>query len=95
MNGVAVYEDRLSERIKGLPMDKVKEVIDYVDFLKWREIKDSEFDRFDEMTDTWRQRFGKVAKSIQQDAVAKQLDKLSEEEITQFIKELRLERTKR
>ena len=43
---------------------------------------------------SWGQRFGRVAKAIQQDAVEKQLNKVSEEEITQFIKELRLERTK-
>ncbi len=46
------------------------------------------------LEDSWGQRFGRVSKSIQQDAVEKQLNKVSEEEINQFIKELRLERTK-
>ena len=44
---------------------------------------------------TWAQKFGKIAGTIQQDAIEKGLDKLSEDEIIQFVKELRIERTKR
>ncbi|MEW6609542.1 MAG: hypothetical protein AB1414_19210 [bacterium] len=59
MKSLVGYERRLLELIQELSIERIKEVIDYVNFLRWKEMKDVSFDNFDEMIKYGRENFKK------------------------------------
>lgn len=59
MSRTTVYERKLLGMIHGLSIEKLKEIIDYVNFLRWKEMKEISFDKFDEMIEYGRENFKK------------------------------------
>jgi hypothetical protein len=49
MKSQIAFEDRVLQAVRGLPSQKIQEIIEYADFLRWKETKEAkEIVEFDE-----------------------------------------------
>ena len=78
MNGQSVFKDQVVQAVKDLPPYKIQEVIEYADFLRWKETGEAkEIVEFDE----WALNLARE----------KGFDRLTEDDVARIVHECRKE----